>query len=296
MPYKDFFQRFIFTPNRRTAVLAVLVAVGIGIVFLTVQRQSPAEWRDAAAGGEGLTVMTFNISLGGRPAAAALDGIKEANSDIICIQEMTPSLAVAFEKRFSALYPYRLLLPGSSVHGIGIASKFPLSNEAIIREGMSHLPVASASAALGDGLVRIACVHLIPPHARPQEGETLWQRYFRNKGTRIIQAGIVIDSLAKAGGPAIILGDMNEWSGQTALSLFNDAGFADACESRPNRCGASWPGEAMTFPALFQIDHILGRDVRFADAAVLGAGGSDHYPVAARVIVGPRQFAEGNAQ
>ncbi|MCK5274353.1 MAG: hypothetical protein KAR37_06885 [Alphaproteobacteria bacterium] len=51
LPYKDIVQRYIFTPNRRTAVLAVLVAVGIGIVFLIVQRQPPAEWHSATAAG-----------------------------------------------------------------------------------------------------------------------------------------------------------------------------------------------------------------------------------------------------
>lgn len=274
----------------RAFVLSVLSAMAVvgGVWILSViGRTTPVEWsraHDSAPGG--FSIMTFNIGLGGRPPAAVLDGIEAANPDIVCIQEMTHALAVEFEKRFSALYPYRLLSPGSSVHGIGIASKFPLSNEAIIREGMSHLPAASASVALGDGLVRIACVHLIPPHARPKEGETLWQRYVRNKGIRIIQAGIVVDSFEKAGGPAIILGDMNEWSGQAALSLFTDAGFADACESLPNRCGASWPGEVMAIPALFQIDHILGRGVRFTDAAVLEAGGSDHFPVAARILPG----------
>jgi hypothetical protein len=40
----------------------------------------------------------------------------------------------------------------------------------------------------------------------------------------------------------------------------------------------------------------MGRGVSFLDAAVLEAGGSDHYPVVARVIVGPRQLVEGYAQ
>ncbi|MCK4866462.1 MAG: hypothetical protein KAT39_00320, partial [Alphaproteobacteria bacterium] len=67
MPYKDIVQRYIFTPNRRTAVLAVLVAVGIGIVFLTVQRQPPAEWHSATAADEGLTIKSFNVLKGGQP-------------------------------------------------------------------------------------------------------------------------------------------------------------------------------------------------------------------------------------
>ena len=46
------FQRYFFTPNRRTALLAALVAAAIGVVFLIVQRQSPGEWRRTTAAGE----------------------------------------------------------------------------------------------------------------------------------------------------------------------------------------------------------------------------------------------------
>ena len=50
------------------------------------------------------------------------------------------------------------------------------------------------------------------------------------------------------------------------------------------RCGPTWPGHTLNFPATFRIDYILVRGVRFADSAVLEAGGSDHYPVAARIV------------
>jgi endonuclease/exonuclease/phosphatase (EEP) superfamily protein YafD len=39
-------------------------------------------------------------------------------------------------------------------------------------------------------------------------------------------------------------------------------------------------------PAVFQIDHILGRGVCFWRGAVLRAGGSDHYPVTAELQLG----------
>lgn len=267
---------------------ALIAAAGLWLLAIAL-RPGPTEWAVAAGGNStagGFSIMSFNISLGGRPAAAALDAVEEANTDIVCIQELTPGLAEAFEVRFSGHYPHRLLAPGSTVHGIGIASKLPLQNSTVIKEGMAHLPAAIATVMLGGERVRIACVHLIPPHARPRKGEPFWDRYVRNEGIRMEQASIVLDSLGGDGAPAIVLGDMNEWEGQAALSLFAQVGFTNACEVRDNLCGASWPGAAVpSWPALFRIDHILGRGVRFADAAVLEAGGSDHFPAVARIIL-----------
>lgn len=282
MQYKDLFQRFIFTPNRRTAVLAALVAVGVGVIFLNIQRQLPDNWRRATAGGEGLTIMTFNVLLGGKPAAAALDAMAAAAPDIICLQEMTPELAAAFKARLGTRYPHRYFKPGRMTQGVGIASRYPLSNGQVLTLGLTYLPAVSATVRLKSGKIRVACVHLMPPIARFKKSVGVRERYFRNDGIRVGQVKRLLKHMDAAGLPAIILGDMNEWRGATALSRLTAGGFADACDGRGARCGLTWPGASVPLPALFRIDHILGRGVRFTDAAVLEAGGSDHYPVAAR--------------
>lgn len=68
------------------------------------------------------------------------------------------------------------------------------------------------------------------------------------------------------------------------MSEGRQAGFNDSCGSGPNYCGPIWSGRKIDWLATFRADYILGRDVRFADSAVLEAGGSDHYPVAARIV------------
>ena len=85
--------------------------------------------------------------------------------------------------------------------------------------------------------------------------------------------------------PAIVLGDMNEWDGQAALTILAEAGFRNACHAKASRCGPTWPGRAVPVPAVVRIDHILGRGVEFRQAVILNSGGSDHYPVAARFAV-----------
>lgn len=87
---RPWFRRYVFAPNRRTALLALPVLLGIGAIFLVLQRQAPADWRQSVAGRGGLTVMSFNVLLGGRPIAEALDAIEAAAPDLVCLQEMTP--------------------------------------------------------------------------------------------------------------------------------------------------------------------------------------------------------------
>lgn len=290
------FQRYIFTPNRRTAVLAALVAVGIGVVFLNIQRQSPDDWRLATSGGAGLTVMSFNVLFGGQPAGQALDAIAKVSPDILCIQELTPSLARAFEARFAKTYPHRLFEPRPASGGIGIASRYPLEDGAILGLGFKPVPAAAATARLGRSPLRLACVHLIPPQMVMKKDVDLWERFRDNKEIRLGQVARLLKHLGAYGMPAIIMGDMNEWPGQAAVGELAKAGFRDSCNAPGERCGPTWPGQTLPWPATFRIDYILGRGVRFADSAVLEARGSDHYPVAARVIIGPRQLAEGNAR
>lgn len=284
LPYKDIVQRYIFTPNRRTAVLAVLVAVGIGIVFLTVQRQSPAEWRSATAAGEGLTIMSFNVLKGGQPVSDAIDAVAAADPDLVCLQEMTDELAAEFVARLGARYPHRLLEPHPDAQGIGIASRYELADRKVDMLGLRFLPSLAVTVRTPTLEARVACVHLVPPQAGFAHSDDWWATIQANKTLRLGQIGELLKQMDGHDMPTVIMGDMNEWPGQAAVAKLAKAGFRDSCYVPGERCGPTWPGLTLPWPATFRIDYILGRDVRFADSAVLQAGGSDHYPVVARVV------------
>jgi len=282
----NWFRRYVFAPTRRTFVLAVTVVVLTAFDFLTLQRQSPAQWHIDAADRAGLTVMSFNVLMGGKPASDAVDAIAAADPDLVCLQEMTADFAAAFEARLGGRYPHRLFRPNPHAQGIGIASRYKLSDGKMDMLGLMFLPSLSASLQGPYMQVHVACGHLIPPQAGFGQSGDLWATYRFNKSRRLAQVDALLNHLDGVEAPAIILGDMNEWPGQAAVAELTNAGFRDSCLGRHSRCGPTWPGHTLNFPATFRIDYILGRDVVFTDAAVLEAGGSDHYPVVAKIRPG----------
>lgn len=277
-------------------MLAAALSLGIALILIVPDRPAPEAWLRSNSGGAAVSILSFNAFEGGRPGVDALNTIDAAAPDIVCLQEMTPELEAAFVRRFGGRYPHRYFRPGQMTQGVGIASRYPLADGRVLTLGLTYLPAVSATVRMESGVVRVACVHLMPPFARFKKRVNVWKRYFRNRTIRIGQAAELLKHLDSLDMPAIIMGDMNEWRGQAALALLRDAGFDDSCGGTASRCGPTWPGPVLPLPALFRIDHIFGREVRFTDSAVLEAGGSDHYPVAARMFLESRELAAGSAR
>lgn len=268
--------------RRNIGLFAAVAGLSFAIGAAIPNRSEPADWARHKAGAAQLSVMSFNVLLGGKPADAALDAIAAADPDILCLQEMTPQLAKTFKARLGKRYPHRYFKPGPVTQGVGIASRYPLTDGQVLRLGLTYLPAVSATVRLKSGAVRLACVHLMPPLARFKKSVNVWKRYVRNETIRVGQVERLLAHVDAARLPAIIMGDMNEWPGQAAMAELAKAGFRDSCLGTGGNCGATWPARMPATPAAFRIDYILGRGVWFADAATLEAGGSDHYPVAAR--------------
>ena len=85
------------------------------------------------------------------------------------------------------------------------------------------------------------------------------------------------------------MGDMNEGRSDPAVRFLIGKGYAHACEqAKISTCGATYPGATSILPAVLEIDHILGRSLKFYKASRITGGGSDHYPVTARFKIESR--------
>jgi len=245
-------------------------------------RTEPEAWQKNTADDDTASIMSFNILVGGWPTDRVLAAISDASPDLLCLQELTPGFADAFSHKFADDYPYRYFLPAEMAGGIGIASRYPLSNRKILPLGIPFMPALVADAEFQWSTAHIACLHLVPPLAQFGEPASSAQLYQRNNEIRLKQVSLLLEHLNNIATPVLVLGDINEWQGQSALAALADAGFEDACLQPHSRCGPTWPAAVIYWPAAVQIDHILGRGIEFRQTAVLEADGSDHYPVATR--------------
>jgi len=265
----------------QTFALSILLALsGCGL-----NRQNAAQWERSQDEPAALSIMSFNVLVGGQPADAVLDAIAEASPDLVCLQEVTGEFAGRFDRRFAAAYPYRVFAPEPYVQGIGIASRQPLADATLLDLDLPYLPALAATVFAEGQPVLVACVHFVTPFARFDQTASLRDRYYHHRMMRTVQAQALLGHIDMMDMPAIILGDMNEWEGQAALTVLAEAGFRNACSTKGSHCAATWPGAAIYGPAVIRIDHILGRGVEFRQAAVLNSGGSDHFPVVARFTV-----------
>ncbi|MGD9091531.1 MAG: endonuclease/exonuclease/phosphatase family protein [Anaerolineales bacterium] len=80
----------------------------------------------AAAGGETLTVMTYNVLGWHTQTAPQLDTIRVENADVVLLQEVNPGLASALKTELGKEYPYQILDPAEGVTGMGVISKYPI--------------------------------------------------------------------------------------------------------------------------------------------------------------------------
>lgn len=228
-----------------------------------------------------LKVLAFNVLFKGADDAKSLSAVRDADADVVCLTELTPT----FVKRFEAdavlpkRYPHRSFAPQTGTWGVGFASKVPLSGVQTFAVAPIKLPAMEASVPFGEvGAVKLTCVHLIPPGGK--DGVTL-ETLAKTEAVREKQAATLTARYARLKAPSVLLGDFNEEPGGKTLRALAKAGWERGCVLPDSSCTPTFPGPVVAWPAVFTIDHVLARGLEFESSNTVRAGGSDHYPVAA---------------
>lgn len=251
---------------REAMALQVVIAV-----LLAGASAAPTAWK----------ALSYNLLYEQPDFAASLDVIERADADVVCLQELTPRFSRQFAARFGREYAHRSFEERDGTWGVGIASKYPLEGATVFAQSPHRMPAMQASVVRGRQRVTVVCVHLFPPGAKRRKDAGFLESLRENAELRVQQADELAKRLAARRGPVLLLGDFNEAADDAAVTRLRDAGFAVACDIDGERCGATYPGGTSLWPAVFQVDHILGRGVRFIRAEVKPEGNSDHYPIVA---------------
>lgn len=225
-----------------------------------------------------LKLLSYNIQKDNQQVDQMLRIIRDADADIVAIQELTPWLSDAAEEQLAQTYPYRALHPQSDYSGQGILSKFPLANDEFWQINLGHQRVDVDWNGQTIGLFNVHPMHPI--------------RGLRFDGqSRAEEIDDVLRRAEAVNTPLLIVGDFN------MTNLSDDyarvtARYEDAYKNVGWGMGFTFPNFATAFhvkyfPPIARIDYIF-HDANFKPVEVyvgVDSGGSDHFPIYATLAL-----------
>lgn len=244
---------------------ALLAAINAWLFFTGLQGEAP----EAAQGAERfLRVVTLNVWHQNDRIDGALALLREADPDVVVMQEMARPQTEELRRALGARLPYAY-----GEYAVVILSKFPITAEGQIdRIGYPEFmsPFARWIEIDVKGTpVEILAVHMARPfYAALQHHDAEALAHFVRTRKR----------------PLIVAGDFNMTPWSKRLQTF----IGSTGLKRYNTFHPTWPMRWRKYPALpvFPIDHVFASD-SFAKIATTGGPriGSDHRPVIADIAL-----------
>lgn len=261
--------------RRKWAASALLVAAGAVSTAPVLPYLPLGSVPVASAAATPIKVLTVNVSFRQFSARRLLEIVREANPDVVVVQELTPHA----ERELAALdevFPQTRRFPADGPYGIGLWTRFTLESSATIALG--RRPAIEARLHAPAGTFSVIGVHLSAP-------TTARRGAARNRELR----ELAVRSAAVAE-PLVVAGDFNI----TPYSPFFTDWLAESglTDSRRGRTLAiSWP---TTLPVIgIPIDHVAvngGFDI--LSHRRLPNFESDHYGVLVELAFSSRTEPE----
>ncbi len=227
---------------------------------------SPAAWPwpgTAGAAAPEFQLLAANVNSANRAHDLELDLIASRQPDAVILMELDDAWVDALHS-LDEQYVHQVVQPRSDNFGIGLWSRLPLEDAAVVRLGGAGVPSVLARAVTARGPVWVLATHPVPPSG----GE---MSEMRNEQLAAIAS--LVDTLR---GHVVVAGDLNTtpWSPHFR-DLVSGGGLRGA---RSVRGLYTWP---VGMPVLMvQLDHCLHTDGLVASRLrVLPSIGSDHFPL-----------------
>jgi len=230
-----------------------------------------------------VSVLTYNLQADRAPSEETERVIREADADVVCLQEVGPAWHSFLRRRLRDQYPAMLHRDFRGGYGgLAFYSKYPLRDlQWLPPPPGAWYPAWVIEAETPAGPVQIANLHcraLIADVGGRAVGYFTIPRLHRREIDAILNV-LAPDK------PTLLIGDFNGNEGDPGVKQARRAGFADVLPAF-DRISPTWRGRAFKVPISARPDHILSsRHFRAMSASVLDCGGSDHCPVWAELTL-----------
>ena len=252
-------------------VLYQLVRIGIYTPFFAKQA------KDAAAGGDRrcFGIAVANVLTPNRNAEALLGIVRARDPDVMLFVETDNWWQTQLDA-LEATHPFTVKSPQDNLYGMHLYSRLELIEPELRFLLEPDVPSIHTRLRLRSGdCVDVHCVHPRPPS--PTEASSSVERD--------AELLIVAKTVAAAGAPAIVIGDLNDVAWSATTRLFQKiSGMLDPRIGR---------GMFSTFHAKhawlrWPLDHIfISPEFTVVSLRRLGYFGSDHFPIHAQLCYSP---------
>jgi len=244
--------------NKKAVALVLLTCLNYAFVLpLYFGKPAPPTGPTARA-------MLMNLNAGNGNTKQVLDAIRNADPDILLLEEVTPKwlgeLAV-----LDTDYKYRVAKPQEGCFGIMLLSKYPLEHGKIVEIGTAGVPSIVADAYLPQGTVSIIGTHPLPP---------MGAEYSKQRNNQLAELPYIV---IKQKNPVLLIGDLNVspfsyWFRR----VVTESGLKNSMKGFGFQ--PTWPSNNRLLR--IPLDHVLhSPEITIHNRVIGGDIGSDHFPV-----------------
>jgi endonuclease/exonuclease/phosphatase family metal-dependent hydrolase len=241
--------------------------------------ERPLEPREPTPGVPHYRFVTYNVHFPEARDQKTIDALRRTGGDVLCLQETDAAWRQALVAAFAADYPYMIFEALDGAAGLGIISRFPLTDLGILPRSEGWHPAWYVMVETPAGPVQLLNVHLRAVF--DGEGDPLSS--LLDTGGDHVQEMKAFTSVLSAEMPSLVLGDFNEGIDGGAVNYLERKRYRNALPLfRPGQ--PTWRGTSVGGALEMTLDHVLfDRFFEPLNAYVVNGGNSDHLPVVAHL-------------
>ena len=232
-----------------------------------------------------LTVMSYNLFFKNKRKDQTISIIKRENPDILFVQELTPNWASTLEKSIGGIYKYKLTKSLKGTHGIGIYSKYKISDQEFLKNS-SNKPFAQlVNLTIQGKLVRLINTHLASPAIAVENKEKFFSLYRENYQVRKKQLK-KLNNLTnnQKYDCQLLVGDLNTLYSEPIFKRLK-LNWVNSNNELLRWTKFNFPHSSKISPIL-TLDYIFGRgNLKFIESKVIEGGSSDHLAIMTKLKI-----------